>query len=143
MVFSQLPPLADGAVLLSGLGAGGSGYRLDRGSQGAEEASNKGEAETTPGAEHGPAVAVADVVRQAVQVTWVTRKLKIDASNAGTEGNDAEGSCNEEHMMLKEKEPQSTPHSERKNIPCMCDNPDIYWWKRGTELNSCYQHWYR
>lgn len=101
LVFSQLPPLADGAVLLSGLGAGGSGYGLHRGGQGAEEASDEGEAETAPGAEHGPAVAVADVVGQTVQVPWVTRKLKIDASNAGAEGDDAEGSCNDRTHDVK------------------------------------------
>lgn len=44
LVFSWLPALADGTILLSGLGAGGSGYRLDRGSQGAEEAGDEGEA---------------------------------------------------------------------------------------------------
>lgn len=44
LVFSRLPALADGTVLLSGLGAGGSGYWLNRGSQGAEEACDEGEA---------------------------------------------------------------------------------------------------
>ena len=88
-----LPALADGAVLLSGFGAGGSGNGLDRRSQGAEEASDEGEAETPPGAEHGPAVAVADVIRQAVKVLWVTGELKVDAGNAGAEGDDAERSC--------------------------------------------------
>lgn len=86
--------LADGAVLLSGLGAGGSGDRLHGGSQGAEEAGDEGEAEAPPGAEHGPAVPVADVVRQAVQIPGVTRQLEVDASDAGAEGDDAEGSCN-------------------------------------------------
>lgn len=89
---SRLPALADGAILLSGLGAGGPGYRLDGGSQGAEEAGNEGEAEASPGAEHGPAIAMADVVRQAVQVPRVAGELEVDASDAGTEGDDAEGS---------------------------------------------------
>lgn len=95
MAFSHLLALADGAILLSGLGAGRSGYRLDGGSQGAEEASNEGEAKASPGTEHGPAVAVADVIRQPIQIPWVTGKLKVDASNAGTEGDNAEGSCND------------------------------------------------
>lgn len=94
-VFSWLPALADGAILLSGLGAGRSGYRLDGGSQGAEEAGDEGEAETSPGAEHGPAIAMANVVRQAVQIPWITGKLEVNAGNTGTEGNDAEGSCND------------------------------------------------
>ena len=92
LVFSRLPALADGAVLLSGLGAGGSGYGLNGGSQGAEEASDEGEAEASPGAEHGPAIAMADVVSQAVQVPRVTGKLKVDAGNAGAKGDDTEGS---------------------------------------------------
>lgn len=116
MVFSQLPPLADSAILLSGLGAGGSGYRLDRGSQGAEETGNEGEAETTPGAEHGPAIAVADVIRQAVQVPWVTRKLEVDAGNAGTEGDDAEGSSHEEekagHILHEASVPAAAEHAD-------------------------------
>ena len=66
---SGAPALADGAVLLPGLGAGESGDGLDGGSQGAEEA---GESQTSPGTKHGPAVAVAGV---------------------GAEGDDAEGSC--------------------------------------------------
>lgn len=92
LVFSQLPALAHSAILLSGLGAGRSGYWLDGGSQGAEEASNEGEAEASPSTEHGPAIAVADVIRQSVQIPWVAGKLKIDASNTGTKGDNAEGS---------------------------------------------------
>lgn len=95
LVFSQLPALADGPVLLPGLGAGGSRYRLNGGSQGAEEARDEGEAQASPGAEHGPAIAMADVIRQAVQIPRVTGKLKVDAGNAGAEGDDAESSCND------------------------------------------------
>lgn len=91
----QLSASADGAVLLPGLGAGGSGYRLDGGSQRAEEAGNEGEAEPPPGTEHGPAVAVADVVRQAVEIPGVTGQLKVDAGDAGAQGDDAESSCND------------------------------------------------
>lgn len=91
-VFSWPQALADGAVLLSGLGAGGPGYWLNGGSQGAEEASNEGEAKASPCAEHGPAVAMTNVIRQAVQIPRVTGKLEVDASNTGTQGYDAEGS---------------------------------------------------
>lgn len=90
--FSWPQALADGAVLLSGLGAGGPGYWLNGGSQGAEEASNEGEAKASPCAEHGPAVAMANVIRQAVQIPRVTGKLEVDASNTGTQGYDTEGS---------------------------------------------------
>lgn len=92
MVVSRLLVLADGAVLLSGLGAGGSWDGLDGGGQGAEEASDESEAEAPPGAEHGPAIAVADVIWQAVQVSWVTGKLEVDTSDTCAEGDDAEGS---------------------------------------------------
>lgn len=87
--------LADGAVLLTRLGAGRSGYGLDGGSQGAEEAGDEGEAQAAPGTEHGPAVAVANVIGQPVQVPGVTGKLEVDAGDAGAEGDDAEGSCSD------------------------------------------------
>lgn len=91
-VFSQLWTLADGAILLSGFRTGGSGYWLNRWSQGAEEASNEGETEASPCTEHRPAIAMANVIRQAVQVPGVTGQLKIDASYTGTQGDDAESS---------------------------------------------------
>lgn len=64
---------------------------LNGGSQSTEEARNEGEAEAAPRTEHRPAVAVADVVREAIQVPWVTGKFKINAGNAGAQGDDAEG----------------------------------------------------
>lgn len=85
------PALAHGAVLLSRFGAGGPRYGLHGGRQCAEETGDEGQAQTPPGAEHGPAVAVADVVGQAVQVARVARQLKVDAGDAGAQGDDAEG----------------------------------------------------
>lgn len=64
---------------------------MNGGGQGAEEARNEGEAKASPGAKHRPAIAVTDVIRQAVQVRRVTGELKVDASNTGAEGNDAKG----------------------------------------------------
>ena len=96
--FPPPPPptlLADGAVLLSGLGAGGAGDGLDGRRQGAEEARDEGEAQAAPRAEHGPAVAVADVVRQAVEIARVAGQLEVDARHAGAQGDDAEGPCGE------------------------------------------------
>ncbi|MEQ2308230.1 hypothetical protein AMECASPLE_026094 [Ameca splendens] len=93
-VFTQLSALADGAVLLPGFGAGGSGYWLDRWSQGTEETSDKGKTKTPPGAKHRPPIAMANVIRKAVQVPWITGKLKVNAGNTGTEGDNAESSCN-------------------------------------------------
>lgn len=93
------PALAHGAVLLSRFGAGRPRYWLNGGRESAEEAGDEREAEASPGAEHGPAVAVADVIGQAVQVPRVTGELKVDASDAGTEGDDAEGSCKNNKML--------------------------------------------
>lgn len=92
---ARLRLLANGAILLSGLGAGGSVDWLNGGSQGAEEARNEGEAQAAPRAEHRPAVAVANVVRQAEQVPWVTGKFEINAGDAGAQGDDAEGAWKE------------------------------------------------
>lgn len=77
---------------------------LNGGSQGAEEARDEGEAQAAPGAEHGPAVAVADVVREAEQVPRETRKFEIDAGDAGAEGDDAEGAWTD---RMKERSHQS------------------------------------
>lgn len=112
-VFSQPQALADGAVLLSGLGAGGSGYWLNGGSQGAEEAGDEGEAKASPCAEHGPAIAMANVIRQAVQVPRETGKLKVDASNTGTQGDDAEGSWNDRVRYWEGENTSKLCHSER------------------------------
>lgn len=46
------PPLAHGAVLVSGLRAGGARDGLHGGRQGAEEAGDEGESQAAPGAEH-------------------------------------------------------------------------------------------
>ena len=89
----QPAPLAHRAVLLAGLGAGGAGEGLHGGRQRAEEAGDEREAQAAPGAEHGPAVAVADVVGEAVQVARVAGELEVDAGHAGAEGDDAEGAC--------------------------------------------------
>lgn len=93
------PALAHGAVLLSRFGTGRPRYWLNRGRESAEEARDKCEAEASPGAEHGPAVAVANIIGQAVQVPRVTGKLEVDASDAGTEGDDTEGSCKNNKML--------------------------------------------
>lgn len=94
-ISARLGLLANGAVLLSGLGAGGSMDWLNRGGQGTEEARNEGEAEAAPRTKHRPAVAMADVVREAVQVPWVTGKFKINSGNTCAQGDDAEGAWKE------------------------------------------------
>lgn len=62
--------------------------------QSAEETSNKGQTQTTPGAEHGPAVTVAYVIREAKYVARVAGKFKIDAGHAGTQSDDAKSAYN-------------------------------------------------
>lgn len=79
------------AVFLPGFGAGGAWDWLNGGSQRAEEASDKRQAQATPGTEHGPAVTMADVVWEAVQVARIARKLKINSRYAGAQRDDAEG----------------------------------------------------
>jgi len=87
------PLLADGAVLLSAFGAGGARDGLHGRRQRAEEARDQREAQAAPRAEHGPAVAVADVVGQAVEVARVAGQLEVDARHAGAQRDDAEGAC--------------------------------------------------
>lgn len=85
-------PLAHGAVLRPRLGAHGTGWRRLHGwRQRAEEASDECEAQATPGAEHGPAVTVGDIVGQSIQVAWVAGKLKVDGGHTSAEGDNAEG----------------------------------------------------
>lgn len=64
-------PLSHGSILLPRLvGCCASGRAQGRG-QGAEEASQQCETQTPPGTKHGPAIAMANVLRQAVHVAGV------------------------------------------------------------------------
>lgn len=78
---SLLFVLAHCPILRSRFGAVGPGDRLDRRSQSAEEARDKSEAQPPPRTEHGPAIAMADVVRKSVQVAGVAGELKVDSSH--------------------------------------------------------------
>lgn len=87
------PPLrSHSPVLLSGFL-----YRCPRSVEGrgqsAEEPSQQGEAQASPGTEHGPAIAVTDVLWQPVDVARVAWQLKIDPSYARAERDDATGTC--------------------------------------------------
>lgn len=70
--------------------------RLNRGSQGTEEARNEGEPQTPPRTEHRPAVAMSNVIREAVQVPRVTGKFKVNTGNTRAQRDDAERSCKQE-----------------------------------------------
>lgn len=63
--------------------------RAQGGGQGAEEASQQGETEASPGTEHGPAIAMANVLGEAVHVAGVAGQLKVDSCHARAQGDDA------------------------------------------------------
>lgn len=84
--------LAHCPILRSRFGAVGPGDRLDRRGQSAEEARNKSEAQAPPCTEHGPSIAMADVVGKSIQVAGVAGELKVDSSHTRAQWNDAEGS---------------------------------------------------
>lgn len=66
-------PLSHGSVLLPRLVDGcASGRRTQGWSQGAEEASQQCETEAPPGTKHGPAIAMANVFREAIHVARIT-----------------------------------------------------------------------
>lgn len=89
-------PPSHGSVLLPRLvGGGASGGRAEGRRQGAEEAGQQREAESSPGTEHGPAIAMANVLRQAEHVARVAGQLKVDARHARAQGDDAARSCAE------------------------------------------------
>ena len=60
--------------------------------EGGKRKTEERQAQAPPGAEHRPAVAVADVVRKTVQVARITGELEVDAGDAGAQGYDAESS---------------------------------------------------
>lgn len=79
------------AIFLPGFGAGRAWDWLNGGSQRAEEAGDERQAQATPSTEHGPAVTVADVVWEVVQVARIARKLKVNSCYTGAQRDDAEG----------------------------------------------------
>lgn len=96
-------PPSHGSVLLPGLvGGGARGGRAEGRGQGAEEAGQQREAEPSPGTEHGPAIAMANVLREAEHVARVAGQLEVDARHARAQGDDAARSCTE-----REKETNS------------------------------------
>lgn len=84
------------AVLLPGFVRHGGVRGVQGRGEGAQEASQQREAQSTPGAEHGPAVPVADVLRYPEHVARVAGQLEIDASHARAQGDYAACSCQED-----------------------------------------------
>lgn len=64
-----------------------------RWSQGAEEASQQCESQSPPGTKHGPAIAMANVLGEAVHVAGVAGQLKVNSCYTCAEGDDAARPC--------------------------------------------------
>lgn len=92
---SQREALAHRSVLHARLRTGGTGWwrRLNRWCQGAEESCYEGQSQPSPGTEHGAAVTMAYIIREAEQITWVARQFEVDAGHTGAQRDDAEGTC--------------------------------------------------
>lgn len=67
--------------------------RVQGGCQRAQEAGQQREAQSAPCTEHGPAVAVADVLRYPEHVAGVAGQLEVDPGHARAKGDDAASSC--------------------------------------------------
>lgn len=101
--------LSHAAILLSGF-VHHRGVRGVQGrGEGAQEASQQREAQSTPSAEHGPAVTVADVLRYPKHVARVAGEFKIDASHACAQGDYAAGSCQSRAQVRFQQQQQTFP----------------------------------
>lgn len=72
-------------ILGSGFRAVGPRDRLNGRGQGTEESRDQREAQAPPRTEHGPSVAMADVIGESIQVAWVARQLKVDPGHTGAQ----------------------------------------------------------
>lgn len=86
-------PPSHGPVLLPRFVGRRAGGRAQGGRQGAEEAGQQGETQAPPGTKHGPAVAVANVLGEAVHVAGEAGQLKVDPCHTRAQGDDAARSC--------------------------------------------------
>lgn len=96
--------LSHAAVLLPGLVHHGGVWGVQRRGEGTQETSQQCKAQTTPGAEHGPAVTVADVLRYPEHVAGVAGEFKIDASHACAQGDYAACSCQSKAQARHEQQ---------------------------------------
>lgn len=64
-------PLSHGSVLLPWLVGGRASRRAQGRGQGTEEPSQQSETKASPGTKHGPAIAMANVLREAIHVAGV------------------------------------------------------------------------
>lgn len=96
--------LSHAAVLLPGLVHHGGVGGVQRRGEGTQETSQQREAQSSPGAEHGPAVTVADVLRYPEHVAGVAGEFKIDASHARAQGDYAARSCQSKAQARREQQ---------------------------------------
>jgi len=121
-------PLSHGSVLLPRLVGCCASRCAQGGGQGAEEASQQCETEATPGTKHGPAIAMANVFREAVHVARVARQLKVDSRHTCAQGDDAACSCvskrdknsDLEGLLLVHYSPTCTVHLTAGRGSCYC-----------------------
>lgn len=85
--------LSHGSILLPWLVGRRARRRAQGWGQGAEETSQQCETEAPPGTKHGPAIAMANVLREAVHVAGVAGQLKVDSCHTCAQGDDAARSC--------------------------------------------------
>lgn len=88
--------LSHAAVLLPGLVRYGGVRGVQGRSQGAQEAGQQREAQSTPRAKHGPAVTVADVLRYAEHVARVAGQFEVDPRHTRAKGDYAARPCQRE-----------------------------------------------
>lgn len=85
-------PLSHGSILLPRL-VGCASWCAQGGGQGAEEAGQQCETKAPPGTKHGPAIAMANVLREAIHVAREAGQLKVDSCHTCAQGDDAACSC--------------------------------------------------
>lgn len=86
-------PVSHCSVLLPRLVGRRASRRAQRRSQSAEEAGKQCEAESPPGTKHGPAIAMTNVLGEAIHVAGVTGQLKVDSRHASAQRDNAARSC--------------------------------------------------
>lgn len=93
-------PLSHGSILLPRLVGRRASRSAQGGGQGTEEASQQCETEASPGTKHGPAIAMANVFREAVHVAGVAGQLKVDSCHTCAQGDDTACSCKRRKEQL-------------------------------------------
>lgn len=99
------------AVLLPGLVRHGGVRGVQGRSEGAEEAGQQREAQSTPRAKHGPAVTMADVLRYPEHVARVAGQFEVNPRHARAKGDYAARPCQREREKPKLDVTAASPSS--------------------------------